>query len=178
MSRFAQIVVLAEDKPQQNLLRAALKKLGIHNGELIVEAPVLGQNCGWVREHLPPEVEVLREKSYLRAVIAVVDADEYTVAERKGWLDGTLKPARGPQENIVYVIPRRHIETWVWYLEGNAVDENGDYKKKNGGTVRDDHDLASAKRVFADYIQTGHEPFPNCPDSLRDARAELRRVFP
>lgn len=177
MSRFAQIVVLAEDQPQQNLLRAALKKLGVNLQEMIIEAPVLGQNFKWVRDHLSAEVEVLRKATYSRAVIAVVDGDEETVDGRKKWLDDALDPARSSEESIVYVIPRRHIETWIWYLEGNAVDENANYKKEEGGPVKRDHDMANVKRVFASYIQTGHEPFPDCPPSLQDARNELRRVF-
>ncbi len=177
MSGFASIVVLAEDKPQQSLLRAALKKLG-HAGQLIIDAPVLGQDNNWVRSHLLREVAILRKTTYLKAVIAVTDADNATVDERKNWVEGDLEPARQAGENIFYVIPRRHIETWIWYLEGNSVDESTNYKKEKGGPVKRDHDLANVKRRFAEYIQTGHEPFPDCPPSLQDAREELRRAFP
>lgn len=176
MSGFASIVVLAEDRPQQNFLRAALKKLG-HSGQLIVDAPVLGQDNNWVRSNLLREVAILRKTTYLKAVIAVTDADDATVEERKNWIESELKPVRRSGENIVYVIPRRHIETWIWYLEGNTVDEVTNYKKEKGGPVKKEHDLAVVKRRFADYIQSGQEPFPDCPPSLQDARSELRRVF-
>ncbi len=177
MSGFASIVVLAEDKPQQSFLCAALKKLG-HAGQLIMDAPVLGQDNNWVRSKLPREVAILRKATYLRAVIAVTDADDAAIEERRIWLESNLEPKREEAEAIVYVIPRRHIETWIWYLEGNPIDEGSNYKKEKGGPVKRDRDLAGVKRRFAEYIQTGQPPFPDCPPSLQDARSELRRVFP
>jgi hypothetical protein len=170
-----EIVVLAEDKPQQQLLRAALKKLNLHR-RLTIASAVLGQNDNWVRSELLREVPLLRKAHHLRAVVAVTDADDMTVQTRKEWLEEVLDKPRSAEEKIVYVIPRRHIETWMWYLEGNSVDEAANYKKEKGGPVKKDHDLAVVKRRFAEYIVTGQEPFPDCPPSMLDARVELNRL--
>ncbi|WP_123580831.1 hypothetical protein [Abditibacterium utsteinense] len=123
------------------------------------------------------EVHDLRLAHSSQGLIVAIDADEETVERRKNQLNEKLReagePARGEQEAIAIVVPRRNVETWVWYLDGNAVDESTDYKRT---FVRDNHDMAEAKRAFAEFIVSGQAPSEECPPSLQDARAELLRI--
>ena len=81
-------------------------------------------------------MEGLRVKLLHSTVVLVVvaDADNLTVAERIAVLDAKLveasQPTRRSDEPIFFVIPRRNIETWIYYLVGDAVDEETDYKSR------------------------------------------------
>lgn len=179
MSRSALVIVLSEDKMQQQLVNRYLRRRGFSHHEIRVQAPPVGQsqNVTYVLEQYAIEVSTLRKAAASHALIVVIDADENTVEARKAQLDAALREAgkdlRADSELIAIVVPRRNIETWVWYLENNTVDEQTDYKNH---PVRSHHDLGTAKVQFADYIITGQEPFPGCPPSLQDARSELLRV--
>lgn len=130
-----------------------------------------------MRQQLVSEVANLRKSLYARASIAVTDADDLSVEDRKRWLESVANPPREGNEAIVFLIPRRTIETWIWYLAGNAVDEEQKYKAKDGGPVRGEVS-SEVKKRFADYIQTGQVPFSDCPASLEDAREEFGRIRP
>jgi hypothetical protein len=181
MSRPAQIIILGEDKNkrQQNLIRKYLKKRGFSDSQIRdIPCPV-GETPGisFVWSQFAKEVHLLRAASYSRGLIAVIDADDETIESRKIELNERLREVgqgvRGEQEAIAIVVPRRNIETWIWYLDGNSVDETTDYKRTS---VRDNYDLATSKRAFAEFIITGQKPFDDCPPSLEDARIELARI--
>lgn len=179
MNKCASIFILAEDKPQQRLIRKYFRERGFSQRQ-IQDIPVpVGetQNIGFVLKSYAVEVALQRNVAYSRGLVVVIDADDNTGEHRKTQLDEGLEAAgkmrRDAGEAIAIVVPRRNVETWIWHLEGNAVDETANYK---GSPVRDGHNMAIVKRRFADYIVTGQEPFPDCPPSLQDARVELLRV--
>lgn len=160
MSRAALVVVLGEDKNkrQQNLIRKYLKRRGFSDRQIRDVACPVGETPGisFVLSRFASEVHDLRVATYSRGLIVAIDADDKTVEERKSELLGRLKEvgeaARGEQEAVAIVVPRRNVETWIWYLDGNAVDEITDYKRT---FVRDNHDMAGAKRAFAEFMVTG-----------------------
>ena len=94
-----------------------------------------GSGEQWVRERLPSELKAYRSKcNHLRnGLIAVVDADTSDVADRIGELDracdGQSVPRRGREERVLFVVPKRNIETWLAYLRGETVDEDTIYGK-------------------------------------------------
>lgn len=181
MSRAAMVVILGEDsnKRQQNLIRKYLKKRGFSDRQIRDLPCPAGQTPGisFVLARYASEVHDLRVATYSRGLVVAIDADEETVVTRKTQLDEklaeTCEPARGEQEAIAIVVPKRNIETWIWYLDGNTVDEVTDFKRS---FVRDNHDLAGAKGAFAEFIVSGQAPFTDCPPSLEDARTELLRI--
>lgn len=181
MSRAAMVFILGEDskKRQQNMIRKYLKKRGFTDRQIRDLPCPAGETPGisFVLSRYDSEVHDLRAAAYSRGLVVAIDADEETVSTRKAQLDEKLdeagEPARGQQEAIAIVVPKRNIETWIWYLDGNLVDENTDYKRT---FVRDNHNMAQAKIVFAEFIVSGQPPSPNCPPSLEDARDELLRI--
>lgn len=179
VSRCATVVVLAEDKRQQQLIRKYLRRRNFATSQIREVAAPVGQtqNVGYVLERYAVEVNAMRSATYSVGLIVVIDADDNTVLERKAQLEDELRKAdtrlRAEGEAVALVVPRRNVETWIWHLEGNEVDEETDYK---GKPVRPGHDMAEAKRQFAEFLVTGQEPFAGCPLSLQDARMELKRV--
>ncbi len=181
MSRAAMVFILGEDKNkrQQNLIRKYLKKRGFSDRQIRDLPCPVGETPGitFVLSRYSSEVHDLRAAPYSRGLIVAIDADEESVETRKAQLNARLseagEPARGEQEPIAIVVPKRNVETWVWYLDGNAVDESTDYKRTS---VRDNHDMAHAKRAFAEFIVSGQATSKECPPSLQDARVELLRI--
>ena len=181
MSRAAMIVVLGEDsrKRQQDLIRKYLKKRGFADRQIRDLPCPAGETPGisFVFARYAVEAHDLRVASYSRGLIVVMDADEETVATRKVQLDEKLteagEDARKEQEAIAIVVPKRNVETWIWYLHGNTVDESTEYKRS---FVKDNHDMAAAKVAFAEFVVSGQAPWDDCPPSLQDARSELLRI--
>ncbi|MDE2505625.1 MAG: hypothetical protein KGM43_00290, partial [Planctomycetota bacterium] len=129
-----------------------------------------------VRVTYPDEVRKARRKSS-RALVVVVDADMEEVAFRHTRLDGELKlnelVPRDKGERIVVLVPRRHIETWIHYLNGNSVEEEQDYKSK----VRPDrHTESAVKKLHS--IRKKSWIFPRgCPPSLASVVGEFKRLI-
>jgi hypothetical protein len=66
--------------------------------------------------------------------VAVIDADTSSVNDRLLQLKQSLtqngKPGRAADERIVLLSPKRNIETWIFHLLGNDVNEEDDYKNR------------------------------------------------
>ena len=86
----------------------------------------------YVLENYPVEVKALRSRPHVRAgLLAVVDADTFSVDERSRQLEQSLgRPGRGDAERIGLLTPKRNIETWIFFLLGNVVNEEDDYKNR------------------------------------------------
>ena len=75
-------------------------------------------------------------------LIAIVDADTSTIAQRIGEMDRGLTQSQEPRvramriqdEAIARLIPRRNIETWILALNSTAINETDDFK----GTIKTD----------------------------------------
>lgn len=181
MSRPASVIILGEDtnKRQQNMVWRYLRKRGYSPKQIYIRPCPVGDTPGiaFVRSKYPIEVHSLHVATASQGLVVAIDADEETVAARKIELDQRLKDAgeaaRGDDEPIAIIVPKRKIETWIWYFDGNAVDEATDYKRSS---VKDNHDASSANRAFAEFVISGQAPDANCPPSLEDARDELLRI--
>ena len=180
MSRPDLIVVLLEDTRQEKFIRKYLRARGFVAKQIrVVPAPIgKSKDVKFVLQRHPVEVNAQRSVLGSSALVVVIDADDFSPAERKSQLDNRLQEegqaTRLATEHIAIVVPSRNIETWIWHLQGNAVDEGTDYKASvvgSGGDVP-----SEAKRLFADYVITGQEPFNQCPPALQDARQELLRL--
>jgi hypothetical protein len=108
----------------------------------------------------------------------ITDADTLSVDERHRRLAAELS-ARGidppdPSEAVAILIPRRNIETWISYLKGQPVDEVTDYKKPTPPPER--QCLPAVDQLVAWYRKGWTIP-DDCPDSLRRAVEELKRIL-
>jgi hypothetical protein len=135
--RYTQVVVLCEDIMHLNFVRRYLIARGIDSRRIRGNVTPAGRGAGsqYVIEKYPAEVKALRSRAYLRAgLVAVCDADTHSVKDRLRHFDGSLaksgQPARGETERIALLVPKRNVETWVFHLLGNDVDEDSDYKRR------------------------------------------------
>jgi len=120
MSKPTAVIVLCEDNLTFSFTRSYLKRCGINQGIRPVISP-RGRGCGFdfVVKNFPAQVNAYRlVKARIHTwLIAVVDADTSTVAQRIGEMDRGLTQAKEPQvramriqdEMIARLVPRRNI---------------------------------------------------------------------
>jgi hypothetical protein len=172
--RVSQTVLLCEDDPQEQLVRAYLKKC-----DLPTEPPqflaknasrlVHGGNVDWVLQTFPGELEACRKRHVSHAntrLIAVVDADEFTVAQRRGHF------VASDTDPTVILIPKRHIETWIRAALGQAVNEVDSYKKPEPKKA----EIRTAANQIHGWARDNPNAGTTCVDSLRQALSHWRRI--
>jgi hypothetical protein len=179
MAKPSQVIVLVEDNRQRQLIFRYLRRIGLEMHAMRFVLPASGSGEQWVREQFSAEIAFYRIRS-ARAetkLIAVIDADNLTVQARLMQLDQKLRE-NGLQlirvdEQIVRLIPRRNVETWILYLNAVQVDETTDYKSRR-------NDWTELIRPAAEQLYAWTRPntqFPdNCLSSLKHGAAELRRL--
>jgi hypothetical protein len=90
--RVSETILLCEDDPQEQMVRQYLKRCGARTQEPSLRVrnasnEVHGGNVGWVLREFPYELKVCRKRHATNAktqLIVVIDADEKSVAERRG----------------------------------------------------------------------------------------------
>jgi hypothetical protein len=169
VSKASQIIVLAEDQRHQRFVRHYLYRLGYEPHDIRFEPLPNGRGCGeqWVRDRYVKAVAAYQARHARTALVIVIDADTRSVQERRNQLPGD----RSAQEAIAILIPKRHIETWVLYLNGEQVDENTDYHAR----PVDDVIKVAAITAWAWSRDAATAP-AYCVESLRTAFPELRRI--
>ena len=134
-TRRVKIVILCEDSQQEAFIRRFLKGMGWQMREVRVEKSPGGSAEQWVRERFPLELRVYKQRRNLAssALIAMIDADTRQVEERIGELkrecDSAGVPFRDNDEAVAIAVPKRNIETWIHYLDGQNVTEIDIYPK-------------------------------------------------
>lgn len=140
-TRRVKIVLLCEDSQHEAFIRRFLKGMGCNTRELRVEKSPSGRGAAdqYVRNRFPKELEAYRHRRAMSALIAMIDADGNEVQGRISELkqecqsEGVL--FRGPDEAVAIAVPKRNIETWIHYLNGEQVNETDKYLKL--GRARD-----------------------------------------
>ena len=176
------ITILCEDMQQAAFARRFLEFYGVHRRELrsLVCPPGSEAASKWVVDAFPKELSEYRRRrnSQQLALFIMMDADNETVARRRDWLEQACGdaqvPGRGPDESVLYLIPRRNIETWFAFLRGEGVNEIDPYPRYKF----ESECQADAKRLDQ-WCRAGTLP-GNTPESLRLACGEyvrLRRII-
>ncbi len=172
-------VVLCEDTQTECFIRRFLVKQDWDRRQIRTETLPAGKGSGlvWVRERFVKELKAYRSRSSRAATCLIVasDADDKTVEERiQTFKDACAEanvPFRGDDERVIFVIPRRNIETWLAYLRGQSVNEADAYPKyENEGDCR-----TQVTRLDGLCHRQKLEPEPP-PPSLVSACAEFKRV--
>jgi hypothetical protein len=137
MSRIrTRATILSEDLQHAVFVRRFLKGRGFP-GHAIREKicpPGSGAGDAYVLAQSPAEVRAQRKRNYQDVcLITVIDADIFTVGHRirqteDRLADRNMDPG-GRDERIAVVVPKRRIETWIYYLKGDDVDESTEYRK-------------------------------------------------
>ena len=178
--RRVQIVILCEDRQQEVFARYFLKKRGF-TGRFRAEICPKGSQAGeqYVRAQYPLEVKAYRQNRNRVSIglVVLIDADTGTLQERLNQLAQSLsedsQQNRQPDEAIAIFIPKRNIETWIHYLQGETVDEETGYSKfdKNEATCK------PYVENLAEQCRSQNLP-EEAPASLQAACGELQRLLP
>lgn len=178
--RRVQMVILCEDRQQEVFARHFLEKRGF-TGLFRPKICPPGSQAGeqYVRTQYPVEVKAYRQNRNRVSIglVVLIDADNGTLQEHLDQLANVLKEDsqqnRQPDEAIAIFIPKRNIETWIHYLQGETVDEETGYSKF-------DKNEATCKRYvenLAEQCRSQNLP-ENAPESLQAACGELQRLLP
>jgi hypothetical protein len=178
--RRVQIVILGEDRQQEVFARSFLKKRGF-TGLFRAKICPKGSECGsdYVCTHYPEEVKAYRQKRNQVAIglVVLIDADTGTLEARLNGLASALdedeQENRRSNEAIAIFVPKRNIETWIHYLQGETVNEEDAYAKfeKNEAVCK------TAVEDLADHCYSQSLP-EDAPRSLQAACGELQRLLP
>src|SRR5438477_1878846 len=131
--RVANIIILAEDKEHEILVKRYLQRAG-HNDRSIRPVALPGSRQGGsqhVREQFPKQVKECRGTLGRRAsclLIVITDADNLTTLQRERTLEDELDQAGHgqivPTEPIVILIPKWQVETWIKCALGQVISED------------------------------------------------------
>jgi hypothetical protein len=136
-TRRVKVVLLCEDSQHEAFVRRFLEGMGWNKRELRVEKSpsAVGSAAQWVRQRFPIELRVYRQRQAASALIAIIDADTKSVQDRINELKDRCKstgtPFRKRDEAVSIAVPKRNIETWIHYLNGESVNEEDKYPKLN-----------------------------------------------
>jgi hypothetical protein len=178
--RRVQIVILCEDRQQEVFARYFLKKRGF-TGPVRAHICPKGSQAGeqYVRTQYPVQVKAYRGKRNDLSIglVVLIDADTGTLAARLNQLASALdeheEENRRSNEAIAIFVPKRNIETWIHYLQGETVNEEAVYAKFNNNEAV----CKTAVEDLADRCYSQSLPEDAQP-SLQAACGELQRLLP
>ncbi len=179
MSKASEIVILCEDKAHDVFVRRFLKKgWGVKERAIRVVPYPCGKGSGkkHVEDKIGQETEAFRSRYASTVLVVVRDADEDSVKNVQIILSNKIVPPRQKSEQIAYIIPKWHIQTWIAYLAGEVVDESdGETYKKKNGTVSETKEGHEYVDRLADHCRNNRD-FESPPDSLKLACEEFKRI--
>lgn len=173
------LIIVCEDVQQGAFARRYLEKRGFEPKRIRVLQNPRGSGEQFVRRRLVQEIRTHRQRSSyghggLR-LIALIDADTLSVEERFEQVQATLEQEGLAKiqegERIAIFIPKRNIETWLRYADGESVDEDQDYPKLK-------HQRSCRQQVdnYVNIICRAGIP-DNAPDSLKHACDQLAKIL-
>lgn len=179
MSRASEIIVLCEDLAHEMFITRFLKKgWKIKPRAFRVSAYPNGDGSGkrHVQDNIDVEARELRKKRVSKILIVVQDADEFSVEQVRSDLENRLNPPRSDKEQIAFIIPKWHIQTWLAYLDGESVNESDkeSYVKKYGKKPESKEAHPYIDKLANDCKM--HNALESPPDSLLAACEEFDRI--
>lgn len=177
----SRVIALVEDERHEMLVRRYLRRCGMEPRQIRFERSPSGKGSAeqWVRTRFPKEVSAYRRRAATAAtaLIIMIDADAHTVQDRLTQLAQILVeseiPPIGNGEEVVRLIPKRNVETWIVCLEGTVVNEEMDYKhaKEDWNKV-----IPIISETLFRWTRPNFEVPGHCIDSLRRGLSELKRL--
>jgi hypothetical protein len=178
--RAARMIVLCEDLQHATFIRRLLKALGFPKGRIRVNRSPDGGGAAdqYVRRHYPKEVKEHRRNSAHMHIglVTAIDADENPVPYRFRQLNEELEAEaldrRGDDEEICILVPKRNIETWIYALFGNEVNETEAYAK-----LENEGDCQPAVEALVVYLQNTRpdDLIPSLERGCRELNTRLPR---
>ncbi len=170
-----EIVLLCEDQNTNTFVRRFLRGRQFKARDIRTLPLPHGSQSGeqWVRGRYPTELKAIRSRqgAYL---IVVIDADRHTTQQRRFQLDEECRAKevqpRTDRDPVILLAPRRNIETWFAYLDGESVEETEDYSAWNS---KDPRRFAEELYRMCHEVQRLREPVPA---SLAESCQEYRKL--
>jgi len=176
MSRPSSVIILGEDNAHvESVYRAITREIGIVGGRVrkLPARAGRGDASKYVLDNVQKEADALRRGPASARLIVCLDADGKTVEKRREELCDRVSIAglddQRQSGSIVYVIPKRNIETWREFGRCQTVDEETNYKRV-GRTAWNSEDL----KLVGALLGRAVIPKENPPPSLGRSRLELR----
>lgn len=180
-----QAVILCEGRDDYDFARGYLEKIGLNLRRCQPRVSPAGKRAGsaWVRERFAEELKAWRSKrSRMNLVlVAMIDGDGRTPEERKRELETSeemskrgLQP-RQPKEEVLIIVPMRHIEAWFEFVVSGTCDESEKTKYKN--KYRKSKRPTKWGGMLADKCrEVAFRPGNDWPEAMRDGCDELNRL--
>ncbi len=179
MSNPSRVFVLAEDERHRSLILRYLIECGLKQHEMRIQLSPAGRGSAenWVLKTFASETRAYRSRQARAesALIVMIDADTRSVQDRWNQLDQALKvngePAVSRDERIARLVPKRNVETWILYLNGEDVNETADYsgERRNWNTLS-----PHAAEALCQWSRPNAGPPNHCIDSLQLGVRELK----
>lgn len=168
----SRVILLLEDRRQQQLMTRYLRRIGLWHVTRAVPVPSgKGSGAQWVLERFPFEVAAYRSRASRAAtkMIVMIDADTHAVQERIRQLNDSLQRAGVRQidengEQIARIVPKRNIETWILCLNLEQADEDIDYKRSRKDWTEL---IPAAAAALYEWTRPNVSPPASCIPSLR-----------
>lgn len=171
MNHDSQVFILCEDTVHYHFAKKYFELLGINSRKIMGKHNPKGRSVGsgavYVKEHYKEEVDVFHSKVNHLNYVLVVIVDDDTKDNIKN-LYQIYKPS--VTEKILIFSPKRNVESWFYYIDGNSIDENEDYKKHYKNAKPTEY----AKKLKNEICVNGLPE--NAPSSLHHACDELKRL--
>jgi hypothetical protein len=118
-----------EDRNHEKFIRRLLPVLGIQLENVFPAPRGTGSAVSWVTARYPDiclKARATRNQVNL-GFLVIVEGDSEGVEARVNQLHAE---ERDPNERIAILVPTWSIESWVWWLTGNEVDESKKYNRE------------------------------------------------
>ena len=171
MNHDSQIFILCEDKTHYHFAKKYFELLGFNSrkirGIYNPKGRSVGSGAVFVRQHYETELKAFRSKVTHLDYVLVVIIDDDTKNHVQHLYNFYLPLIN---EKILIFSPKRNIESWFHYANGNLIDESKDYKRE----YHDAKPTEYAKKL-KNEICINDLP-PDAPSSLHHACGELNRL--
>jgi hypothetical protein len=179
-SRRVQVVVVCEGFQDYWFAYRCLVACGWRPDQITPKTspPGKGSAFTFVLNSYPAEVIANRQgKRKERALLVLIDADTQPEGRREADLAGRLKSAnqkpRGARERIALWVPRRQLETWVYFLAHGHADEETNYKDEH---MVNDREYKPAAERLAQLLKERRGLPTRALPSLKKAVREFDRL--
>ena len=161
------VILLCEDMQTDVFVRRFLKRRKFRDFRSLVSPHGRGSGEQWVREKYPRELQAIRQIKRA-CLIVVTDADVHSTKSRREQLDAECNKKgilpRKDDEQVLVIVPRRNIETWLAYLAGGEVDEETRYPR-----LKRERDCVQYVEELFRMCQKKQRLREPAPPSLREA---------
>ena len=171
-----QLMILCEDKAHLDFITGYCLAAGWEDRGIILRefCPPGTQSAEqWVRERYERTVSTFRGKHGQGrnvVLLVMIDADNLAPADRRNQLEKNLPRVKG--EPVAILVPKRNIQSWMAYLEGQFENEDRDHKHQfqKGWPIR-----KSGQSLRARCLAAQNDDFPaSLSDACREWQERIR----